>query len=116
VTKPYVRKGGWGGRRPGAGRKPGPKPAIPAGTAAPLPNGRRDAVLQALRQLADGDVELRHRLDRLERAGAKQGERLAKAQQALDRILQHQAAIARTVGAIEPTAPLRHTRRRPLGV
>jgi hypothetical protein len=69
MAKSYVRKGGWGGFRPGAGRKPQPKPTLPVLTK-PNGNGHENgnAVLRALRQLADGDVDLRHRLDRLERA------------------------------------------------
>jgi hypothetical protein len=73
-----ILKGGWSGKRPGAGR-PRKRPLPP-------PTTEQAALLDALRQLADGGVTLKQRLD-LEQAGVKQDARLAKTQEALERIL-----------------------------
>jgi hypothetical protein len=106
---------GRGGRRPGAGRPRKwlilPVSQVLSGT--PV-NGPDADVLQALRRLADRDSELKHRLDRLERAGAEQGRQLAQAREALERLLRHQAAIARSVGALEAPSTPKINRRRPL--
>jgi hypothetical protein len=101
-----ILKGGWGGKRPGAGR-PRKRPLPP-------PTKEQAALLDALRQLADGGVTLKQRLDRPEQAGVKQDARLAKTQEALKRILRHQAVIARQLGVLEPPRMPRTNRRRPL--
>lgn len=64
-----ILKGGWSGKRPGAGQ-PRKRPLPP-------PTKEQPALLDALRHLADGGVTLKQRLD-LEQAGVKQDVRLAK--------------------------------------
>ena len=97
-----VGRGGW---RPGAGRKPKPKPE---------PADRDAAVLDALREIAGGTVDLKQRLDRLERVGAVHNQQLAHSQETLGQILRHQAAVARQLGAIEMPQMPRINRKRPL--
>jgi hypothetical protein len=118
MTKPTgVGRGGW---RPGSGRKPKPRldpsglPLLPPPQ--PLIRASGDLVLPALHRLVDDTrVDLGRRLRRVEEAGTDNSERLKAMQETLDRVLYHQAAIARQLHAIEPTVTPRHTRRRPLG-
>jgi hypothetical protein len=118
MTKPTgVGRGGW---RPGAGRKAKPRlapsGAMPPLPPRPLPRVNGDSVLPALHRLVDdGRADLGHRLRRIEETGADNSKRLEAMQETLERVLRHQAAIARSIGAIEPGAPPKHTRRRPLG-
>jgi hypothetical protein len=51
----------------------------------------------------------------VEEAGTDHRERLKAMQETLERVLRHQAAIARQLHAIEPTVVPRHSRRRLLG-
>jgi hypothetical protein len=98
-------------RRAQNGRGPMPEapPALP-----PKTNG--DAVHPALHRLVDdARVDLGQRLRRVEKAGADNGKRLAAMQETRQRVLHHQAAIARQLQVIERTVTPRHTRRRPLG-
>jgi len=77
---------------------------------------RGKAELLAIRPLvAAGIVELKQHLTRVDQALDKQSRELAAMREDLARVLKHQTSLGRAVGRIE-TAPLRHTRRRPLGV
>jgi hypothetical protein len=124
MTKPTgVGRGGW---RPGSGRKPKPRPVLPEATPSlgspavllPLPpsGANGDALIPALHRLVDNArAGLERRLRRIEQTGQDQTKRLDAALEQLERVLRHQTAIARQLGAVE-TTPLRYTRRRPLGV
>ena len=104
-------KKGWGGARPGAGRKPRPKPP---GLVSLTPSQRDDAMWQVLRRLADGDGELRQKLQLLAQSGAQQARDLTNMREAIDRVLKHQAEIARELGAVERPVTPKISRRRPL--
>jgi hypothetical protein len=75
-----------------------------------------DSARPALHRSAD-DVRssLDQRLQRIEQNTRDHNKRLGEAIETLARVLRHQAAISRHLGAIEPTTIPRHTRRRPLG-
>ena len=119
------KKGGWGGRREGAGRKPLPKPP---GLVALRPAERDDAMWQELRRLADsdgevrkklqlladGDGEVRQKLQLLAQAEVQRARDMANMREAIDRILKHQADIAREIGTVERPATPKISRRRPL--
>jgi hypothetical protein len=117
--KRYQRKGGWGGKRAGAGRKPLLRPdgsRVRPLRPQSLSRANGASVLPALHRLVDdARVDLGHRLRRVEKAGTDNSKRLEAMQETLQRVLKHQTAIARHLGAIEPTTLPRHTRRRPLG-
>lgn len=108
-SPPAKRHNGWGGARPGSGRKPKPKPLI-------IPNHDAVEMLTELRRLADRDADLKLRLAGITQASVMQTKQLAETKEMLDRVLRHQVAIARQLQAIETPAIPRHTRRRPLGM
>ena len=117
MTKPTgVGRGGW---RPGSGRKPKLRldlPSIAISPRQPSSSANGGSELLILHRLTDDarsgpDLRLR----RIEQNTLDHSKRLAEALEALQRLLRHQAAIARVTGAIEPTVVSRHTRRRPLG-
>jgi hypothetical protein len=99
------RKGGWGGRRAGAGRKPKPRQSEINGIAAPT----SPTPLVELRQLLErqhGELmgEL-HRIGRLQRDDYE----------SLPTVLRKVTEVQRLLGMTELHVPVRHSRRRPLG-
>ena len=106
---PRERKGGWGGKRVGAGRPREPKRLVIRGTDAAL-------LMSELHRLAAADVEMRQKLQHLAQAEMEQARAMAKMAEAVDRVLKHQAEISRELGPLErPTTPKAISRRRPLG-
>jgi hypothetical protein len=92
----------------------GPMPEPPPVRPPPKTNG--NLVLPVLHHLAgDARSALDQRLRRIEQNTLDHNKRLDEALETLARVLRHQAAISRHLGAIEPTTIPRHTRRRPLG-
>jgi hypothetical protein len=102
--KRYQRKGGWGGRRAGAGRKP--KPRLPGVNGIAVP---ASPMLLELRQLLERHHE--ELMGELRRLGRLQRDDY----ESLPTVLRKVTEIQRSLGMTELHVPARHSRRRPLG-